>query len=598
MMRAPKVLLALATLVSAVAAVPSDAAACGGFFCSQAQPVNQAAERIVFAQNEDGTVTAIIQILYEGPSENFSWLLPISSVPEGDQIAVASNLAFQRLQAATNPQYTLTTRVEGTCRLPSGSASGGSAGTTATGGTSSGGTGGSGGGGGVVVVGQGIVGEFEWTVISLDEALPDPADVAVTWLGENGYDVPDGAGSLLGPYLEEGLYLLALRLTKGANTGSIRPIVLTYDATQPMIPIKLTAVAANEDMGVMTWLLGEGRGVPQNYLALELNEARINWFNASQNYESVVTAAADDAEGHGFVTEYAAATSSLANVVWSTLDESTWQAASTRVYANFDEIFNIFYGQYGLWDGFWDAVRRTVTLPADVAFADFQVCPSCYSSQIEFSPAEFIAAMESSVIEPVRVVQEVLDDHPYVTRLYSTLSAEEMTDDPLFTFNPDLPDVSNLHTAERIVECNPNIYQWEAPWRVELPQGGVVRGTADQVGTWPDFTDQPANLRILRQGASGEGRVVEDNASAIDDMLDAYNETVPGSAGSGGSNGIGGSNGVGGSNASGGTNGAKPSRAGRGDSGCNLANGGASSLPWALLGLVLLARRRPRRISR
>jgi hypothetical protein len=104
----------------AAAAAPgfgaSSAQACGGFFCSQSQPVNQAAERIVFSQNGDGTVTAVIQILYEGPSENFSWLLPISTVPENDDIAVASDLAFTRLQAATNPNYSLNTRAEGTCR--------------------------------------------------------------------------------------------------------------------------------------------------------------------------------------------------------------------------------------------------------------------------------------------------------------------------------------------------------------------------------------------------------------------------------------------------------------------------------------------------
>src|ERR1043165_8674886 len=105
-----------AVVLAALAVNASPARAGGGFFCSQAQPVNQAAERIIFAQNGDGTVTAVIQILYEGPSENFSWLLPISSVPEGDDIAVASDLAFTRLQSATNPSYVLNTRVEGQCR--------------------------------------------------------------------------------------------------------------------------------------------------------------------------------------------------------------------------------------------------------------------------------------------------------------------------------------------------------------------------------------------------------------------------------------------------------------------------------------------------
>src|SRR5690349_5498416 len=109
----------LTLLAGAAAALwTAPAAACGGFFCSQQQPVNQAAERIIFADNGDGTITAVIQILYEGPSENFSWLLPLGSVPEGDELGVASDVAFTRLQFATNPQFNLNTVVEGRCRLP------------------------------------------------------------------------------------------------------------------------------------------------------------------------------------------------------------------------------------------------------------------------------------------------------------------------------------------------------------------------------------------------------------------------------------------------------------------------------------------------
>src|SRR5260221_8789472 len=89
---------------SAVSAfVPATASACGGFFCNAAQPVNQAAEGILFADNDDGTTTAVIQIRYQGPSQNFSWLLPLSSVPKtDDDIGIASNLALQRLQSLTN----------------------------------------------------------------------------------------------------------------------------------------------------------------------------------------------------------------------------------------------------------------------------------------------------------------------------------------------------------------------------------------------------------------------------------------------------------------------------------------------------------------
>jgi hypothetical protein len=96
--------------------------------------------------------------------------------------------------------------------------------------------------------------------------------------------------------------------------------------------------------------------------------------------------------------------------------------------------------------------------------------------------AGYREALEKNVIEPVRLVEKLVASRPYVTRLYTTLSAAEMTVDPLFTFNADQPAVSNTHTAERVVECNPDITQFDAPWRVELPQGGVIRGVGS---VWP-----------------------------------------------------------------------------------------------------------------
>jgi MYXO-CTERM domain-containing protein len=534
----------LAAVLSGSALFSAPAAACGGFFCNQSQPVNQAAEGIIFADNGDGTTTAVIQIQYQGPSKNFSWLLPISSVPKADSdIGVASNLALQRLQAATNPNYTLTTRIEGTCRQEDfnnsgfpGSASGG---TTSTGGPVLGV-----GGGGVTVEASGVVGAFEWAVISLDQSLAEPADAAIAWLGQNQYDVPQGAAGLLGPYLEDGMYLLALKLTKGADSGSIRPIVLTYTGAEASIPVKLTAVAANDDMGVLTWLLGPSRAVPRNYLSLELNEARINWFNANSTYNSVVIEAANDAGGQGFVTEFAGSTDKLKSLVWTQSDAQAWTTIQSQVFGSFSEFFTQVYGQYGAWDGFWDATRAAVTLPADLAFEDFKLCPNCYAGQIQFKPASYLAELQKSVIDPVKLVQNLIDAHPSMTRLYTTLSAEEMTVDPIFTFNPDLDDVDNQHTAERVIECNPNLFQSEAPWRIELPQGGVIRGNASSAGTWPTALDSlPSNRRVVRTGASGAGKVVEDNAAPIASMLDEYNASVvPTSAGTPGSGGSSSSN--------------------------------------------------------
>ncbi len=521
--------LAAATYVCA----PTAARACGGLFCSSPTlPVNQAAEKIIFSDNGDGTVTAVIEIEYQGPAQSFSWLLPIPSVPSPGQIGVASNLAFQRLQSATNPQYNLTVRVEGTCMQSTrgvafSGATGNSTPTSVNIDSNTPSV--------VTVDASGTVGAFDWSVISVDSSVAEPSAPAIDWLTTNGYNVSPGAPGLIRPYLMDGMHLLALRLTKGSDVGSIRPLVLTYSAKSPMIPIKLTAVAANENMGVMTWLTSTARAVPKNYLALELNEARINWFNASSNYNAVVSDAANEAGGQGFVTEFAAPSSALANTVWTQADDATWKSVQSTVFKSFQELFDSSYSRWGQWDGFWDAMRASVTLPADVSFADFQTCPDCYASKLEFAPSALLAALESNVIQPMKDVQALLDRNPYVSRLYSTLSAEEMTTDPLFSFNPDLPDVSNLHSAVRVIECNELVTQADALWRIELPGGGVIRGKGSQAtGTWPTaLTDQPANQRIVRVAESGNGVVLEDNTQKIAQSLSSYNSKIAPSSDSG-----------------------------------------------------------------
>jgi len=79
--------------------------------------------------------------------------------------------------------------------------------------------------------------------------------------------------------------------------------------------------------------------------------------------------------------------------------------------------------------------------------------------------------------------------------------------------------VSNVHMAEHVIECGPDVTSFEAPWRIELPQGGVIRGEGQQ-GGWPiAIDDQPANRKIVQLGTRGAGQVVQDNAAEIDDAL-------------------------------------------------------------------------------
>lgn len=506
--------------------------ACGGFFCSQAAPVNQSAEQIIFSQNEDDTVTAVISIRYQGAAERFAWVLPISGVPD---VGVSSDLAFQRLLLATSPSYRLNTRVEGTCRSDYGNFNG-SGGTTAAGGTAngfgSGGSGGSSAGPMVNVVAEGSVGPYDFAAISVSEDATEPAALALKWLADNQFDVSALGEDILGSYLEQGLNLLAFRLTKGNLAGSIRPIRVTYPAKYPVIPIRPTAVAADDDMGVMVYMVAEAQAIPKNYKSLVLNEALINWFAFSSTYNAVITQAANEAGGQGFVSEFAGPSIGFNRTLWTDFDEQNWSYLQSQagdlplqadggVTASADPLplLQNIISLYSGWDGLREAIAAGVTLPSDVTLDGLIATPWLYQddTRINIDVGKLIDGVQLNVIDPVIDTQKLITSRPYLTRLFTTMSADEMTVDPLFSVNPDLSDISNVHTAEQVIECSSDVYSWEAPWRIELPQGGVVRG-AGSGNVWPyaPGNDQmPANRKIVELTESGAGEVVTDNSQLI-----------------------------------------------------------------------------------
>lgn len=508
------------------------ARACGGFFCSQAAPVNQSAEQIIFSQNENDTVTAVISIRYQGAAERFAWVLPIAGVPD---VGVSSDLAFQRLLTATSPSYQLTQRIEGSCKQQDYNSNVfATGGTSAAGGASfgAGGTAGTSSGPVVNVVAQGSVGPYDFVAISVSEDAAEPASLALKWLTDNQFDVSALGEDILGSYLEQGLNLLAFRLTKGNQTGSIRPIRVTYPAKYPVIPIRPTAVAADDDMGVMVYMVAEAQAIPKNYRSLVLNEALINWFSFSSTYNAVITQAANEAGGQGFVSEFAGPSAGFNRTIWTPFDEQVWsnlqgQAGTIPLQvdggvATSSDPLPLLQGiiaQYSSWDGLRDAIAAGVTLPPDVTLDGLMATPWLYQddTRININVGKLMAGVEQNVIDPMIDTQKLITSRPYLTRLFTTMSADEMTVDPLFSVNPDLSDISNVHTAEQVIECSSDVYSWEAPWRVELPQGGVVRGEGNG-NAWPYLpgnAQMPANRKIVELAESGAGEVVTDNSQLI-----------------------------------------------------------------------------------
>lgn len=523
------VFFSLAVLAVGVTIAPSDASACGGFFCNQQQPVRQAFERILFVDNMDGTVTAVIQIQYQGPSEQFAWLLPVPGKPD---VGVSSNNALTRLENTTDPSYQLDTTVKGKCKEPAeplfqfggGAAAEGAAVDRNAKEP------------GVSVVDGGTVGPYDYEVISVSEKVDEPAKEALDWLTTNGYDLPNVGPDLIREYLNDDMNLVAFKLNKSASSGDIRPVKITYEWPQAMIPIKLTAVAANQDMGVLVWLAGPERGIPTKYKALELNQAAINWFSWQSNYDAVISQAADEAGGRGFVTEFAKDSSEVKGTIFTEDDRETWQSINDVSKWNGSEgelLFEVI-NTYGGWDGIDRAVREGLMLDGSPTASAVVNNPDQYfnrgASDIEeLDRKTFLSAVKENVVKPVRETEKLVQSRPFVTRLYTTMSPDEMEVDPVFNFNPDLPTVDNNHTAKRTVHCSRKVTRAEAPWKAVLPDGTEVRGRGNR---WPlgpntaSSNSMPAAKVVKEVDTSGMGEIEEDNSDAIQSALDDHNSTI------------------------------------------------------------------------
>ncbi|MET0344103.1 MAG: DUF2330 domain-containing protein [Polyangiales bacterium] len=510
----------------------------GGLWSAEGGGAKQSAERIIFVDPPGPTITAIVQFEYAGPSRKFAWLVP---VPGKVSVGISSSVVLDRLDVVTAPHFWTAVDVAGSCmreHVFDLSYDSPSETDTPDDGMPS---------GPVRVVERGSVGPYDFVHIAPDPTTSDPAAAATAWLTAEGYELTSIDSQVLGPYLRDGLGLLAFKLTKDGDIGAIRPVTLTYESKLPVLPMRPTAVSAKDDLDLEVWVFGPSQAVPENYKALVLNDALIDWSSARKfpastlpaggggpfgplldkprNYDALVTAAANQAAGQGFVTELAGPASRFRSKVWSALDAETFAMIRD---ASYDDGIAALYAAdeyYGGWDGWPDAVAGATTLPAGVTLDAFGRDPSRFRGAARVDTAKFLRLLEEKVVKPVIDAAALLASTPYLTRLHTTMSAGEMTVDPVFNYNYGLDQVSNVQVAQQYVQCSPALLRPEdAPWYMNLPQGGVVVG--DGVG-WPlALGALPANLKVVALSTEGAGQVTQDNSQEIGAKLFARAGTI------------------------------------------------------------------------
>jgi MYXO-CTERM domain-containing protein len=571
---------------------PREADACGGMFCDggpQPMPVDQTGENILFVWEED-YIEAHIQIQYVGEAAKFGWVIPLQGVPE---FSVGSEPLFQALLAGSVPTYGYTQTFDDCSLGDEGPDQDGGFDSDSAGGTGAGDSGDpTGPGEGPDILLTQTVGAFEITVLQ-----GSSGQEVFDWLQENDYQQDEEALPILDEYISEGILFAAVKLTGGAGVEEIHPIVLRFQGTEPCVPLRLTRIAAVENMGVRSFFLGDARYAPRNYRHVLVNHLKIDWITPT-NYGEVVTLAVDEenANGRAFVTEYAG-TSSV--VQQGGVYSGSWSSnafAAIEPTAVGDELENqgLLFCDFDFGNGctfthplMEGLLAEYATPPAGIESAEYWANQDSFPDVdlTAWDGALFAAAMSARIIEPGLHAADLLNDNPYLTRMFTTISPAEMTEDPQFHENAALPEVPNVLNGTLRTLCNNDqVFTLPDGRELYLPAGGGWPALPDEPGGVPGA--MPSSEIIEEVPGNGAPIRLTDNTEKINIALLAWNE-----ANGWGGIGAGDSAGTAADDSSGGDAGAD------GDTeGCGCTTEPRGSLAWSVLGLVgLVAMRRRRR---
>ena len=519
------------------------AQACGGFFCNQAPPgdpppVAQTGENVLFAmeRKQDGgtRLEAHVQIFYTGPADRFSWVLPVDGMPVLD---VGSDRVFQVLDRLTRPRFGVNLQDEGVCadqRTANAFGASDLSGARAANGPGFQDP-------GVSVTFRGSVGPFDAVVLAATDATKLKA-----WLRDNMYFVSEEGERLLDDYVREQKFFVALKLLSGKGITEIRPLVLRFDGPGPCIPLRLTAIAATEDLSVNLWVLSQHRVVPDNYFEIKINPARIDWLGNGANYPDLLKQAANEAGGNAFAVDYVGPTAMFRQALVPAVGYDLTRLRT--ITSPPDAVEEILQRLQIPADGTLLAILEKY-FPRSAAAGAQGLTPFQYYSMFRrfwfpdtvpaFDPHALADEIAANVIKPLVEAQALFDKHPKLTRLATFISPGEMSVDPTFVQNPTLPDVPAQRIANGYRVCGARAHtRCQAPIRIELPDGQKLWFNAPANGGWcgaapaayerATLDGTPALELAWQRDAVGEGRVRVDSRDKIAAALERHNASVLG----------------------------------------------------------------------
>jgi len=215
-----------------LASAASDLYADGCFVWNKGADLNEPSQKAVISWR-NGTEVMILQVKYEGPAEDFAWIIPLPAPPKLHAVeADKSPFAEISLYTQQRARWGLRGREEADREQKQG----------------------------VTVLQRKVVGVYDIAVLAADDA-----GALSGWLNKNGYAFPKDRNDVLEHYTKKRWVYAAMRIDRKAlhsdeikklKTGELQPVRFTFAARQMVYPLRISSVNAGETE-VLLYLLAD-----------------------------------------------------------------------------------------------------------------------------------------------------------------------------------------------------------------------------------------------------------------------------------------------------------------------------------------------------
>ena len=235
----------------------SEAEAFCGFYVSGAdQEMYNNATMVVMMRQGTKTVLSM-RNNYEGPPEDFAMIVPVPQVLEEENVKTLEDKIFDKVDKLASPRLVEYWEQDPCNQIGYGRGFGGL-------GMSGVGRG----GGGMALGSKGLgvkveakfdVAEYNVVILSAKES-----NGLETWLKQEKYNIPKGAGPLLKPYVEGGQYFFAAKVDPKKvkfkdGQAQLSPLRFHYDSKDFSLPVRLGLINANGPQDLLVHILARGQ---------------------------------------------------------------------------------------------------------------------------------------------------------------------------------------------------------------------------------------------------------------------------------------------------------------------------------------------------